>query len=442
MPKPFLTPPSTPIERQCRTLKMPPSKEWLGIFNSALYELLNEYNWEQVNTTDLTIEQAIAECEVILAEFFASTLCGDGEQCYLPEGVPAFRLNSSGHIQELFPEGWGEPTGDSTIPPVPAREEPTASERRCLAAANAAHVLKLVYEEVTDAVNEELDEAEIEAAFVAIVLTLIGAWLALPIIALIALAAALFRAFIEIAEFMTIDLWDSDFEDILRCLLYECATDTAGVVTFDMQCFLDNYAATVNLLHVDALDHLRLYGQIAFMLQVIGVDGLNAAGATTAITVATCDCGVEWCAEFVFSIEQYDWTVAEGYESVVSFVSGVGFKPTNTATSGLIAARLEFPSTQHIISVGVEIDVPMTGNLKRTYYAPNGSIFTGENSNFALMGSSLIYAWDTFEGDYDWIEVGFQNGSPNSSHPKNFALVRVVINGFGTNPYPELACGE
>lgn len=292
MTAPFLTPPSTSETVQCRTLITPNNKEWLGVFNSALLELINPYNWEQVNNTDLTIEEAIAIIEPILADFFATPECAEGGVCIQPSGNRIIRLGAGGHFEQMENGGWVEPTGDYTVPPVPERGEPTPEDRMCAAAANAENVLATLYEVVSDAVAEDLDEAETIALMVALLLAAVGLWLALAVEAIIWLTYALFVAFLEIAEYMTSDLWDAEFSQKLRCLLLACASDDGNVVTFDFNCVNEGLAEQVDLGGIDALNQLRLFGQVSFMLGVIGADGLNAAGATTAIEDANCeDCG-------------------------------------------------------------------------------------------------------------------------------------------------------
>jgi len=78
MPKPFLTPPDIPEGEECRSLIIPSSKEWLGIFNSALLETIYYWNYEQVNDTDLTREETAEKArEIVYAYFDAS--CGSGD---------------------------------------------------------------------------------------------------------------------------------------------------------------------------------------------------------------------------------------------------------------------------------------------------------------------------------------------------------------------------
>lgn len=77
MPAKFQTPQALPVEVTCRTLTIPSDKYWLGIFNSALLEMLNPYLWEKVNDTDLEIDATIAIVESIINEYWLTESCGE-----------------------------------------------------------------------------------------------------------------------------------------------------------------------------------------------------------------------------------------------------------------------------------------------------------------------------------------------------------------------------
>jgi len=66
-----------PSETDCRTLKIPSHKLWLGIFNAAILETTYAWNYEQVNDTDLSPEETAALCYQIMLEYFASGACDD-----------------------------------------------------------------------------------------------------------------------------------------------------------------------------------------------------------------------------------------------------------------------------------------------------------------------------------------------------------------------------
>jgi hypothetical protein len=96
MAKAFLTPPNLPSETECRTIKIPSSKFWLGIFNSALLETIYAWNWEQVNETDLTPDECAAYCAGVLFEYFSS-----GGDC--TTGVPAPYWDSDESADDELP---------------------------------------------------------------------------------------------------------------------------------------------------------------------------------------------------------------------------------------------------------------------------------------------------------------------------------------------------
>jgi hypothetical protein len=73
----FLTPPTLPENRECRSLSIPASQEWLGNVNAALLLLANPDLWEQLNDTDLTAEEAAAAAEAMYAEYLGSGYLGE-----------------------------------------------------------------------------------------------------------------------------------------------------------------------------------------------------------------------------------------------------------------------------------------------------------------------------------------------------------------------------
>lgn len=73
MRKLALTPSALPIDHIQRSLKIPSSQEWLGIFNAALLELTNPFNFEQLNETDMTPDEVAAKCFEIYVEYLSPT---------------------------------------------------------------------------------------------------------------------------------------------------------------------------------------------------------------------------------------------------------------------------------------------------------------------------------------------------------------------------------
>lgn len=68
-----LTPPDLPVGVTVRKLEIPASKEWLGIFNSALLTLVHSWVYEQVYDTDLTPEVVADKCREIFDKYLIST---------------------------------------------------------------------------------------------------------------------------------------------------------------------------------------------------------------------------------------------------------------------------------------------------------------------------------------------------------------------------------
>lgn len=290
----FLTPENSGVGFTCRTLKTPTDKEWLGVFNSALLNLTEAWRWEQVNITDLTPEECAAICVSILDDFWASSTC---DTCRQPNGEPYFTIDEFGAFRQQIGEEYTTPEGDYAVPPVPLRTGGTDADKKCLASANAAYVLQLMYEELTDAFTAGRSIAETITDFVLIIAALIAAPISLIVAAVIAIAEIAFKVLYETLEFITSDYWTSEFNIKLVCALQECAVvDGGGVVTFGWDCFSQRLAAKTEITQ-DYLE-LLLFGQIQYMLMFIGGDGLNLAGATTAITSFNCDqCAIEWCYE-------------------------------------------------------------------------------------------------------------------------------------------------
>jgi len=73
----FETPSTLPDERECRSISIPASQEWLGVFNSAIALLANPLLWQQVNDTDMTAEDASEQARLIYEAWLSSGYLGD-----------------------------------------------------------------------------------------------------------------------------------------------------------------------------------------------------------------------------------------------------------------------------------------------------------------------------------------------------------------------------
>lgn len=112
----FLTPPNMPGENQCRSLEIPSSPEWLGIFNQALLQLAQAYNYEQVNETDLTPDEVAAYCYQAYEAWLEST-CAAGT-----DEIPTPFWDDVTDTDDQEPVGMQPWYGYVTDPDLPADE--------------------------------------------------------------------------------------------------------------------------------------------------------------------------------------------------------------------------------------------------------------------------------------------------------------------------------
>jgi len=320
----FPTPDDMPSDGGYVVFRIPKDNQYAGLILGAAQVLGYAYNWYE--SGDLTPDEAAEKFRVIVTQA-PYEMCG----CVYPNGKRILRLNEDGHVEQLTDGEWTEPTDEYAIPPTPARTELTCDERRCLAAANATNVLKTLYEEVSDAIALGADNAEALAVLIGGAIIIIGGWLGLVLAALIVPLVAAFVAFVELAAKLGDDVWGEDFTDKLQCYLFECASCDGDVVHFNFQCVREKMATYVDVFDINFFTNLQLFGQVDFILNTIGIEGLDAAGATTAIETADCsDCEEIKCRMYDFRIDQYGFAI----QSLGNWTSGVGFETDWTYDSG------------------------------------------------------------------------------------------------------------
>jgi len=257
-------------------------KKWAQYALGALKALTVGYNWYK--SGDLDVDEAAEAFRLIVQQAPYNKL----PTCSLPDGTPLMRVNpSTGHIQDIDEdENWQD---NPDIPPTPPRPPATPDEMRCLAAANAAKALEVLYENLSDSFQAGLSTAEAATAFAAAIGDTIAAAFFPPAVALITIGGLLFEVIYAVVAFVGADVWTTDFTANLQCFLYTCASvDEDDVVTFDFQCVIDNLAEQTNIFDLSFVQ-LRLFGQLYYILSFIGVDGLNYAGSGTGISEANCD---------------------------------------------------------------------------------------------------------------------------------------------------------
>jgi len=71
----FICPPDLGGQVTCRTLTIPSTQPWLGIFNAAILTLANVNNYEQLHDTDLTPDDCAAAVMLIYADYLETDAC-------------------------------------------------------------------------------------------------------------------------------------------------------------------------------------------------------------------------------------------------------------------------------------------------------------------------------------------------------------------------------
>jgi len=441
---PYLTPEDIPEDNDCRKLAIPADPVWLALISGALTELVKPYNWEQFGA--LTIEQTVERMEEIIAGYYEETCL-----CETPGGYRVIRINNEGHIEQLDENGeWVEPTDEYYIPPPDAREESTPEERRCLAAANAENVLHLLYESLSDSWGEDLDENQAMLALIGVFVGAVGFAIAPISWGIYAFLSFIFTTMFGLLEFLIADLWDTAVGDQIRCFLYDCADDNAGVVTFDYQCFTDNLSSLADQFSLTETQ-LRLYGQISYLLMFIGgVDGLNLAGATTAITEADCDeCIDNWCVVLEFSVEDYDLVSAcYNFPSATcdaTYGSGTwhdALGSTGNGISRFCLTELQMSQAYHFTEVAIDCHVTGTGSPMTMGCAifansaggsPNNSVQTPVSNDHYGVILTLDDDVDYFQFQTNVSPAGAGDAATGHSY-----LNRIVMRGTGEKPpYPD-----
>jgi len=419
---PYLTPESIPEDDDCRPLSIPASTDWLAIVSGALTELTKSYNWEQQGA--VTVDEAVARMQEMVDLYYLGCV----DSCDIGEGLPPFRLGANGHIQQLVDGEWVEPIGDYTIPPVPARTEPTVAERKCLAAANAANVLALLYENVTDSFNEDKTLEEAVGALLAAIAAYFF-WLAPIAAGLLLLALAAMEIVYLLVEFFGADLWTTEFTNVVRCMLYDCASDEGDVITFDYDCFIEKLNTTLSHPDLDAAQ-LRLLIQIGYLLSVIGgADALNHAGATTGVTEAECDACATWCWAQRLDIDGLgEWTLNWGDltpdEGVVGvFQSGAGYR---SSVSWVATHELQQTGVYWGEGCGGAVNIYLVNDdLSTVLWSAGGGCFD----------EGIFYA-------NTHVEVGTNLRWEIQCSTNPLDLIAPIVGGNGFNPYGEDNCPE
>jgi hypothetical protein len=441
---PWLTPDSIPEDDDCRPLSIPADSAWLALVSGALTELTLPYNWQKFGTLKM---------QSIVDNYYNSPCA----MCLTPGDYRVTRISPEGHFQELNSDGtWQDGTGEYAIPAPVARTEGTAPDQNCLAAKNATNVLSQLYESLSESFSSELSTDEAITAFIAAAVAAIGFEFAPITWSIAAVGFVFFEALFKALEWITADLWTEEFSKQFECLLLECVINTAGVVTFDWDCFNSKLEAQVNDRGLSEVQ-MRLYVQIGYILFFIGgADGLNLAARTTDITNDDCsfcgDCppGLDWCHDILvptvgtdlqgWSIVTDEWGAHGEYNSIGGGVN-----------SFLSLQNLARGTTERATLLGITQTLPsgVYTYLKVNSLCQSGDFVTDIHQFFVSFdGTQVLDLWNTDNTYHDYLNDTLSvTGAPLVSISGVFSyvnpgtalgggiLAKVTVGGTGTNPF-------
>jgi len=233
--------------------------------------------------------------------------------------TPLIRWN--GTIQEVSTDDGETWTPVEVVPPVVTPREGQSQSIRCIASANASNVLRQVYEEV--------DRQFLSGASPYIIASAIITFIALLIFYPISLPLVIEFFLLVYATFETLGSgsYTAQVEEDMKCIFYCASEANDGVVTFDYAQVLSGVQAKESPLD-------PIWTILAYIIQIVGENGLNSAGTTTAISNADCgdcdDCN-DWCYTFNSSTGWADWS-GTAYSQGARLVGGEWHE--NTATGG------------------------------------------------------------------------------------------------------------
>lgn len=410
---------------------VPDNPAYSQLVLGALKALTAAYNWYR--SGDLNEGEAAEALRLIIEQAPYNKL----PSCSLPTGEPVQRIDpETGNIQIVDDEGnWID---DPSLPPTPERPAGTPEEQRCLAAANAAKALEVLYETISDSFAGGLSVAEAITAFVAAVGTAIALEFYPPAAALIAIGGVIFEIIYQVVEFITADLWTEDFTNALQCYLYACASVDDNVVTFNFQCLINRLAEQTNAFDLTA-EQLRLFGQLNYLLNFIGAQGLNYAGSGTGTTSADCsECPIFWCYQWDLTLTDGGWTPVVFGSADAAWTSGQGW---GTGSNSPQEALLQ-QSFSSIAIDGFRVDF-------------DGSILTGTNpyvlwklNGTTLENEPVLAPIDYYEVLYDgqvitdlWIGFNSAWTYPAGTDTWTGKIVAFTMWGRGVpNPFGDDNC--
>jgi hypothetical protein len=437
MPKKlFRTPTTLPTETQCRGLVMPASQEWLGLFAGALLEATHAWNYDQVESTDLTPEETAAKCYEIFTAWLDSECGGGGgpEECpavALPTGQKIYRTSpTSGRwevLDPVFGMTWAEPTGGESIPWPDPRPEATEPEQRCGAASNVVNALHELYDAIVTFYTEEVTDLEAQAEVAAQIAISIGSVFGPISATFLTLGGAAWEAFKIVLAELTTDDWTPEFTEILTCIFKKHVEMDGGVPTWNVS----TVAADLVGFILPVIDiHVRVRWQVWYLMQCIGAQGLTAAASRTDVEGECAECD-QWCV--YLTPEQLGFIPTTG----ITFYDSNGWLTAATGGNRYAWATLEVDTSQCVIRrIGATFRGEGAGNGTISLNATPGTWPGAQGGTRGTTGFQQSFTTDDNAAWYSTtdtttIEIYFDN-SYQGWAPE---IRAVLLSGTGANPF-------
>jgi len=432
----WLTPDSpAPETTRCRTISIPDDLLLIGAVTGALLPLTQAENWEEFGS------MSSQEAADIMSASFEDFVASDCEGTCPPPNVAGVRIirisPTTGKYEELADdsETWQEPTGDYAVPAIGERSEPTEDERKCAAAANAVNVMHELYNETLALWDDAVAPLAAFEAFGELAGELANSVLSLLLGAFAPFVGTGWGLFYGTMEILTLDTWTEQFERDFTCLLKDNTSYTSGVVTFDYNAIMTGLFSAEILANTEIL----LLGQVSYLLGIIGADGLNLSGETTAVEGDCSNCD-EWCYEFNYASTNgglANVTVYDENGGVFCGAGGGGVYTSGTwwAIGKAIGRTFSRRLITHVEADWNVVSIPagQGPGLACEFYDPQGNrsydrdygTFTAANSSTAGTGTST---WDGEEwaSEFAFLRCTTSGGT---------GITRLLIRGRGENPF-------
>jgi len=414
----FETPPNLPATNANRCLIIPDSKEWLGIFNSALLELAQAYNYEQVNDTDMTPEDVAAICFDIYTTYLEGTCtsmeCQEVAPCLYPPGRRQ-RMNPTTGRLEFSDDGATWYDASDYDPRYSAPRNELSGVMGCDESRYIVGYIQHMIDRTKDQIEIGGGAIGIAAGIVGLMAAIFSFGAAIPVY--LAFAGALV-AFTSAA--ITAALTDAVWQRL--------ACNVLSVITGETTISDDMFAAIVAQMQADETGTAETV--LWHALNQLGPVGLqNVIGFETVPTGVDADCSVcgTWCYEFDFHAGQDSWTIANGFWSALK-----GFYSYWDGSRMLLEINRTYTDT-------VINRVVITGTIGRNAVtAPTRQFNSWKDGVATTLGTFPSGAGD-FSVEWtgtlpsDRLQMRLDSNSATSAQENRFYTVR--IEGTGDNPF-------